>query len=241
MKISILLPTRKRTGLVVKSLETLLKLAKDTSRIEILIAYDQDDLESKNFFQSDWSCFINQYHIEYKVFETERQGYAKLHRYINFLAYQSTGDWLMFWNDDALMLTENWDQLIRNEKDFFGLLRMPNVSYDHPFALFPVFPRRWLDEFGMVSPVTHSDWWIYQVCNSTNKIKDIPVAVFHDRSDVTGNNNDETFREISYSADGKDAGNPDDYIHPDRIRDLIHWINKMKSCSDINYFSIPKN
>ena len=47
-KISILLPTRKRTAAVIKSIGSLLANAKDTSRIEILVAYDNDDEESQN-------------------------------------------------------------------------------------------------------------------------------------------------------------------------------------------------
>ena len=42
-KISILLPTRKRTQALVRSLNSLLASADDTSRIEVLIAYDEDD------------------------------------------------------------------------------------------------------------------------------------------------------------------------------------------------------
>jgi hypothetical protein len=133
----------------------------------------------------------------------------------------------MFWNDDALMLTENWDDEIRKEDGYFGLLRMPCVTMNHPFALFPIVPREWVDFFGKVSPVNHSDWWIYNVTVPVGRMKNIPVQVYHDRADVTGGNNDETFREQSYNADGKDPTNPEDYIHPQRQQDLMDWIKKL--------------
>jgi len=227
-KISILLPTRKRTEAVVKSIGSLLANAKDTSRIEILVAYDNDDEESRNFFAETWFPYIGQCSATSKVFETERFGYLRLYKYVNFLAEQASGDWIMFWNDDALMLTENWDEEIVKHDDWFGLLRMPCVTMNHPFALFPIIPREWINVFGRVSPVNHSDWWIYNVTAPVGRLMNIPVQVYHDRADVTGNNNDETFKEQSYAADGRDPTNPEDYSHPDRIAELEQWIKKLE-------------
>ena len=226
-KISILLPTRKRTQTLVTSLGSLLANAADTSNIELLIAYDEDDQESKEFFANVWAGYLDQCQASSKIFETERFGYLRLYKYVNFLAEQATGDWIMFWNDDAVMLTENWDEQIIKEKDFWGLLRMPCVNMNHPFALFPIIPRDWVDFFGKVSPVNHSDWWIYHVTTAAGRMKNIEVQVYHDRADVTGKNNDETYREQSYAADGKDPSNPEDYAHPDRQQELKVWIDKL--------------
>jgi len=226
-KISILLPTRKRTEAVVKSIGSLLARATDPSQIEILIAYDNDDDESREFFSTTWFPFLEQAGTTTKVFETERFGYLRLYKYVNFLAEHATGDWIMFWNDDALMLTDNWDDEIIKNDGWFGLLRMPCVTMNHPFALFPIIPREWVDFFGQVSPVNHSDWWIYNVTVPVGRMKNIPVEVYHDRADVTGGNNDETYKEQSYDADGKNPNNPEDYSHPDRIKDLGEWIQKL--------------
>jgi len=226
-KISILLPTRKRTEAVIKSIGSLLATAKNPEQIELLIAYDDDDDESKEFFSTTWFPFIEQAGATSKVFETERFGYLRLYKYVNFLAEHASGDWIMFWNDDALMLTDNWDQEIVNTDGWFGLLRMPCVNMNHPFALFPIIPRAWTDFFGSVSPVNHSDWWIYNVTVPVGRMKNIPVEVYHDRADVTGGNNDETFQEQSYAADGKDPTNPEDYAHPDRQQELREWINRL--------------
>lgn len=227
-KISILLPTRKRTEAVIKSIGSLLANAADTSRIEILVAYDNDDEQSREFFAETWFPYISQCSATSKVFETERFGYLRLYKYVNFLAEQASGDWIMFWNDDALMLTENWDDEIVKHDGWFGLLRMPCVTMNHPFALFPIIPREWINVFGRVSPVNHSDWWIYNVTTPAGRLLNIPVQVYHDRADVTGNNNDETFREQSYAADGRDPSNPEDYSHPDRIAELEQWIKKLE-------------
>lgn len=226
-KISILLPTRKRTEAVVKSIGSLLANASKPEDIEILIAYDNDDEESRTFFSEVWHPFLAQAGATTKVFETERFGYLGLYKYVNFLAEQATGDWIMFWNDDALMLTENWDDEVRKEDGYFGLLRMPCVTMNHPFALFPIVPRSWVEFFGCVSPVNHSDWWIYNVTVPAGCMKNIAVQVYHDRADVTGGNNDSTFNEQSYALDGKDPTNPADYAHPERQQDLRNWIEKL--------------
>jgi len=226
-KISILLPTRKRVDTVIKSIGSILSTAKNPSNLEILIAYDDDDDESREFFSSTWFSFVEQSGASTKVFETERFGYLRLYRYVNFLGEQASGDWLMFWNDDALMLTDGWDEEILKNSDHWGLLRMPCVNMDHPFALFPIIPRDWIEFFGKISPVNHSDWWIFHVTYHCNRIRNIPVQVYHNRADVTGQNNDETFQEQSYAADGKDPTNPEDYSHPDRRKELEQWITKL--------------
>lgn len=226
-KISILLPTRKRTEAVIKSVGSLLAAAKDPSRIEILIAYDDDDEESREFFSSTWYPFVEQSGATTRVFETERYGYLRLYKYVNLLGDIAEGDWIMFWNDDALMLTDNWDEEIVKNDGYFGLLRMPCVTMNHPFALFPIIPRSWIEFFGCISPVNHSDWWIFNVTAPVGRLKNIPVEVYHDRADVTGGNNDETFREQSYAADGRDPTNPEDYSHPERRKDLEEWVSKL--------------
>jgi len=233
-KISILLPTRKRTDLVVKSIGSLLANAANTADIEILIAYDDDDNESKDFFATVWPAFIQQTAATTRVFELERYGYLRLYKYVNFLADQASGDWLMFWNDDALMATENWDTKIIEKTGWFGLLRMPCINMNHPFALFPIIPNSWLKLFGKISPVNHSDWWIYHVTNSAQRMQNIDVLVYHDRADVTGNNNDQTFAEQSYAADGKDPNNPEDYSNPERLKELNEWILKLKNYIENN-------
>ena len=226
-KISILLPTRKRTEAVIKSVGSLLAAAKDPSRIEILIAYDDDDEESREFFSSTWYPFVEQSGATTRVFETERYGYLRLYKYVNLLGDIAEGDWIMFWNDDALMLTDNCDEDIVKNDGYFGLLRMPCVTMNHPFALFPIIPRSWIEFFGCISPVNHSDWWIFNVTAPVGRLKNIPVEVYHDRADVTGGNNDETFREQSYAADGRDPTNPEDYSHPERRKDLEEWVSKL--------------
>lgn len=228
-KISILLPTRTRTKLVQRSLSQLISKADKPENVEVMIGIDDDDTESLEFFKSaEWEKFKEEYPAVYHVHITERFGYLGLFRYVNYLAEKSTGDHLMFWNDDALMLTDSWDTVIQQHKDYFGLLRMPCVNHRHPFALFPIIPRKWIELFGCVSLVNHSDWWIYNICKPIDRVIDIPVDVYHSRFDVSGQNNDEVFNDNSYALDGRNPNHLDDYSHPQRIQDRQDWILKLK-------------
>lgn len=229
MNISILLPTRKRTQALTKSVTSLLERAENPANLEILIAYDNDDTESSEYFaeNGDWVQLMKKYNTNTQVAECEPQGYLNLNTYVNGLAEASKGHLLMFWNDDAEMLTDNWDSLVWQNKNYFGLLRMPCVNQPHPFALFPIIPAKWTEIFGCVSPVNHSDWWIYNVCVRMNRIKNLPIEVIHNRADVNGENNDETYKNNSYALDGRSPHDPRDYSHPQRQKDLSDWVTTL--------------
>ena len=226
-KISILLPTRKRTQQVYDMVREALLLAESPSRIEVLIAHDDDDNESQAFFYSDkWLKMIDRFGATSKVFQTERYGYIQLFKYVNLLAEEATGDWLFFMNDDAMIESKSWDREIRKCDGWFGLLRAQS-NHDHPFAIFPIVPKRWIEEFGCFSLVNHSDWWAYNVAARTNRMRNIMVNISHNRADLNGMNNDETFKEQDYSTDGRDPTNLDDYSHPQRQKELREWQQKM--------------
>jgi hypothetical protein len=227
-KISVLIPTRQRTKLIEESVTTLLNNAHDSNKIELLIAIDDDDEESNDYFlNGQWETFLSQWQVQHRVFTMERFGYLGLFKYVNFLAKNSSGSHIMFWNDDAKMITKGWDTEIEKNKDYFGLLRMPCINHIHPLALFPIVPIKWVELFGTVSKVNHSDWWIYQVCKPINRVKDIAVEVYHDRFDISGNNNDSVFNQNSYALDGRNPNHPDDWSHPERIKDRKNWTERL--------------
>ena len=90
MIISVLIPTRKRSELVERSVKSLLANASDSRRIEIMIAYDVDDLESKEYFCSkQWKSVIKSFRTTCQVFETPVWGDNSLHTYYIFLAEKS--------------------------------------------------------------------------------------------------------------------------------------------------------
>lgn len=195
--ISVMLPTRQRTHLVERSVSSLLETAQDPNCIEICVAYDCDDNESKQYFNSvQWRNTIGS--AQSQVFETPNWGYVNLHNYYNLLAEKSQGQWLFLWNDDAVMKSQAWDQQVRANRDFFGMLHMGTQNFSSSLTLFPLIPRTWLDVFETLSLCNLCDSWIQDICTEAGAVKSVAAEIFHDRYDVTGNNNDSTYQNRNY-------------------------------------------
>ena len=192
--VSVLLPTRNRTELVARSVQSLLSRCSDASRIEIIVAFDQDDVASQQYFESKrWSHVIASAGAHSQQLVCEPWGYAGLHRYYTAMARQAQGSWFMIWNDDAIMQSTGWDQAIADEKDFVGMLHMHTANFKPNLTLFPIIPKAWMDLFGEISLHQLNDSWIQDICHEADAVCRLPVTVFHDRYDVTGNNGDETY------------------------------------------------
>ena len=181
--ISILLPTRGRPKPLEQCLRTLLDRAKDPSRIEVMLAFDNDDTENIAYFVDVIQPYLDNLGVEYSAIQFERLGYMRLNEYLNELAQHSQGSWLFFWNDDAVMKTQDWDQVIRDNAQEFYLLRA-ETNHEHPYAIFPILPKKWV----------------------------IPVMIHHERYDLTGENLDETFKE-RIMLENMPGNNPRDFNH----------------------------
>jgi glycosyltransferase involved in cell wall biosynthesis len=190
--VSVLLPTRGRTTALKTSLESLVNLARRPRHLEILLAFDDDDDASLEFFTREIASVIDQAGAAYTTWQFPRLGYIRLNEYVNYLAGQAQGQWLMFWGDDAIMETRHWDQRILEVSDF-RVLRIPTHN-QHPYAIFPIVPRAWFELFGYVSAHQLSDTWVSQIAYIMDIMQDIDVQVTHDRFDITGNNCDDTWR-----------------------------------------------
>ena len=180
--------------MVEKSILGLLDLCADAGQIEIAVAYDEDDEESKNYFASShWKNLVESRGAQQKSFCCPQYGYSDLHKYYNLLAENTKGQWLLVWNDDAMMLSQGWDMQVKDNKDFLGMLHMRCTTYPK-LTLFPFFPRCWVDFFGCASGGPHIDSWIQDICREAGTVKNLSAEVLHDRFSETGNNNDETFQ-----------------------------------------------
>lgn len=193
-KISVLLPTRGRIQPLQKSLESLLSRADRAQEIEILLALDRDDQSVIDFATGDLKKLLeSKYQCGYTVMAFNPIGYIRLNEYLNALARVSQGDWLFFFNDDAVMDTPGWDTEIRRHTGSFRVLRTETTN-QHPYAIFPIIPRQWTEVTGYISPHQINDAWVSHIAYLLDIMVDIPVFVHHDRFDLTGNNNDETYK-----------------------------------------------
>ena len=209
--ISILLPTRGRPKPLEQCLRTLLDRAKDPSRIEVMLAFDNDDAENIKHFVDVIQPYLEDLGVEYSAIQFERLGYMRLNEYLNELAQHSQGSGLFFWNDDAVMKTQDWDQVIRDNAQEFYLLRA-ETNHEHPYAIFPILPKKWVEITGHLSPHQINDAWTSQVAWMLDIVKTIPVMIHHERYDLTGENLDETFKE-RIMLENMPGNDPRDFNH----------------------------
>lgn len=195
MVVSLLLPTRKRLDAVRLSLESLVSKMSGDNELELMLGFDMDDDTREAVVDMIRKEFPS---VTFIAHVSERHGYRNLHKYYNSLSRYACGDWLFLWNDDTLMETQDWDKVIE-ENDGQFLLLSPQCREghwkDYPGTLFPIIPRKWVEVTGRFSNNAHNDTWVGKIAQHLGIFKFVPIYVIHDRADMTGNNDDETYRE----------------------------------------------
>jgi len=225
--IAVLLPTRGRTDALSRSVKGLINRAVTPERVQLMLGFDDDDVNGLEHFELDLRPWLDEKGISYTAMSFEPVGYGRLNEYVNELAKNSSADWLFFWNDDALMETTGWDREIDKHTGEFKILAV-HTHRDHPYSIFPIVPRAWLDLLGYLSPHQISDAWLSQQAYCLDIMERIEVYVTHDRHDLTGNNNDETFKNRPMY-----EGNPSnakDFHHIDWV------IKRMDECQRISEY-----
>lgn len=194
--ISVLLPSRGRPQSLAKSVGSLLNTAADPERVQVLVAADPDDEITRNLavVLGDGESAAGARGDVRLWVAPERYGYQALHEYYNGLASLAKGDWCLLWNDDATMLTTGWDTVIHAQDPAPAVLWLSsNQGMGGNF--FPAWPRAWSDHLGHISLSPNVDVWISEVGRRIGRERQIPVQVLHDRADVTGGHQDQTYAE----------------------------------------------
>ena len=203
--IAVVLPTRGRTDALERSVVSLVNRAVNLDKIQIIMGFDEDDTEGIEHFQENVQPLLEKRKVNFTAMVFEPLGYTRLNEYVNAMALASDADWIMFWNDDAVMDSAGWDKVIASHTGEFKLLAV-HTHKDHPYSIFPIAPREWLDHMGYLSPHQISDAWLSQQAYMLDIWERIPVHVTHDRHDLTGNNNDDTYKNrIMYEGNPADA------------------------------------
>lgn len=181
--ISVLLPSRGRPQSLIDSIGSLRAMADDPDRLELLVAADPDDPDTAAAARASRAhCWT----------APERYGYHRLHEYVNRLARQASGQWLLLWNDDARMLTTGWDTVAEQAPP--GVL-WPSHNDSPLLNIFPIAHRSIIEAIGHVSLSPHCDSWLQDVATAAGAHHRIPVGILHDRHDLTGGHDDQTWRE----------------------------------------------
>lgn len=225
MKISILLPTRGRTEVLKTSIMTLLDNVKEPSDIEIILGLDEDDNASIDYVKEHLGPILQEKGVETKANIFKPLGYNNLHQYVNTLGGNASGDWLFFWNDDCLMQTKHWDEVINSYTGQFKLLAPKDNHNGHPYAILPIVPKDWFILMGHLSQNAQNDAWLSHIAYMLDIFERIDVEFVHDRADITGNNDDETFQNRQYMEGNPE--DPEDFGHPQKQQARVNSAHKI--------------
>lgn len=187
--ISVCFASRGRPESRADAIDSLRRHADCWEDIEVRVAVDPDDetvaqamLELADLDLGDVIVWV----------APERYGYTGLHRYLNELVSKAEGSWVMWWNDDMRMQTPGWDSVIRLQRD---AILWPQANHVRHANIAPIWPRAWSDALGHVSPTTHMDTFLQNLGDVLGRHDRVALEVLHDRADVTGNHDDQTYTE----------------------------------------------
>ena len=183
--IAILLPSRGRTDSLTNSINTILDKAKNLDRICLMLGFDNDDDIGIDHFVKNIKPVLEDRNVNFEALTFNRMGYDAINRYYNELGKKADAEWYFVWNDDATMSTQDWDEVIVKETGNFALLKV-HTHNEHPYSIFPIIPREWLDRLGYFSKHQMIDAELSQLAYMLDVIKIIDIDVTHDQSDLTG-------------------------------------------------------
>lgn len=180
--ISVVFASRGRASQLTRAVQTLFGTAADPAQVEVLVACDPDDDETRRVQLDGLTVWT----------APQRYGYRGLHLYMSALAIQARGDWLMIWDDQAEMLTPGWDTVIESSGPAV-LYPQANAGFD--FNIIPIWPRSWFTALGHVAPYNHIDTYLQRLGEALGLHRKIAVTMIHNRADITGIPEDDTYRE----------------------------------------------
>lgn len=192
-KIAVLLPTRGRTTALKLSIISIFNRVLNLDNVQLLLGFDNDDEVGLNYFNETIQPLLDEKGIHYTVMQFDPMGYIGLNRYYNGLAEQASADWLFVWNDDALMETTGWDNIVAKHNGEFKLLKI-HVHREHPYSIFPILPKEWYDLFGFMSRHQMTDAELSQIAYMLDLMEIVEIYATHDRHDLTGSNSDATYK-----------------------------------------------
>jgi len=174
--VSFLIVSRGRFEGLLKAIGSIINTASNTQRIEILIRLDEDDVMSLSRLEE-----LPKDKIIIKTFIGEKYGYEFLHKYVNELCLQANGEFFAWFNDDCVIKSKGWDDIISKYKGQIVSF-YPNHKGTGSGNIFPIIPRKVFEILGHFSLSQQVDTWQFVVCNKSGiEIKRDDIVFVHNR------------------------------------------------------------
>jgi glycosyltransferase involved in cell wall biosynthesis len=166
---SVLIPTRGRPTHTRKALESLVDTAcADGPRWEAILRLDYDD-PALTAYLEELSDHRGRVRV---VIGSRGRGYTGLERMWNDCARQARGEWLLCFNDDARMLTPEWNRVLAelSQADPEPWCIGPADSTISPYvcAMFPIVSRKVLHTLGHITRHYCVDAYLDRILRSWN-------------------------------------------------------------------------
>jgi glycosyltransferase involved in cell wall biosynthesis len=191
MKFSLFLNTRHRVGLLGDLLQSIERVTDRPEEVEILLGIDKDDYATTTFIDH-LDMVVSNLDLKDNIFVYSDNRPTNLHVKMNFLASQSTGDYLFVLNDDVQFITPGWDSLIleaikkkAREPDNVYYIGVNDTSIDKDseknYASFPILTREAYDALGYFMSEKFvglgADVHLWRIFSDLDRCIDIPQVI----------------------------------------------------------------
>lgn len=243
---SFIFPSRERIQLCIESISSLYNLAADKRCFEVVMAFDDDDMKTKDEIEK----FCKETGIQYQILITERYKYRGMHLYLNKLLKIIKGDYCCFWGDDIKMLTNEWDKLLMSEiiEDNISVFDFNNNHYPWISSM---VPKKYLTAMKHFSVILNADSWIEGIFRY---ILDIGkpskyINIYHHRKDPEYSH---IYGEATIEAEINSYNLNDSLLRTLRIMDVnrvikncypnyrLFTLQKNEACKIVGYIGVNK-
>lgn len=202
--ISITMPTRGRIGHLSRAIQSLMDNSINKDKIEFVFRADADDEASIDACASEVRNLPNA-----QLWVSPRgRGYLDIHKWTYQLSMMGSGDWIMWWNDDAVMKTPQWDHTLlhagvqcwHNVPDVY--MMVANTKDRPGCTEFILLRRKTIEILGSIGQSPHADNWMTRVMSALGSMSYIPLEVEHFSGQMTDKTREES---VAAYADGDTA------------------------------------
>jgi len=165
VKISVLMPTRKRPEKCIETISYLVKNADYTSDIEVILACDNDDKSSLDKVLENIGKEYQDLILKYRYFDSK--GYEKIHEYFDDIIdlISKDSELLLYLSDDIRVVTKSWDRKLlefHKDKKFGAYFLDTRTSNEHGRQYITcALPKKWIELTGRSGLVATDSWMEY--------------------------------------------------------------------------------
>lgn len=196
--VSVMIPSRGRPQQLKRAIDSLYQKARNPEKVEVVVRIDDDDQKTLEFLASaTFPALV--------LCGPRRRGYLDLHHFIHEMAAAAQGKWLMAFNDDAVVISQNWDRYfhctiiedeVENLKDSAKQYFLDDIWLLQPMVVgryesneFFAVTRRTFEILGHLSLNMGMDLWLDAIFKTLHRVMRVHLLIEHETKD------DQTFQQ----------------------------------------------